>query len=304
MQLYFSNSRNFGDALNAWMWPKLIPEVLASDSNDLFVAIGTLLNDKVPAEPKKAVFGSGVGYGDRPAVIDDRWKIYCVRGPLSANTLGLNPDMAVTDPAALVSVLPHSELAPTGRVAFIPHWRSANYWDWDGLCKSVNIDYINPEWEVSKVLDRIRQSRLVVTEAMHGAILADCYRVPWIPVRMYEHILDYKWLDWCASMNLEYQPETLPPIYFGNRRIAIRLLRARQYIKSASSRAESIYDSSWGTLRSGWRRVVREDDIAIAHQLRTISETVNPTLSSESILDDRISELQHRLDMLRADYAR
>jgi len=36
--------------------------------------------------------------------------------------------------------------------------------------------------------------------------------VPWIPVVCYEHILAFKWEDWCLSLGLPYRPIRLPAI--------------------------------------------------------------------------------------------
>ena len=125
MKLYYYRTgvRNFGDDLNQWLWPKLIPELLDPTDGYLFVGIGTILSPRIPELPQKIVFGAGVGYGPKP-VLDESWKVYCVRGPLTAAALQLSPDMAITDPAILVSTL--SDLPPatvTGRIAFIPHFK-------------------------------------------------------------------------------------------------------------------------------------------------------------------------------------
>jgi len=61
---------------------------------------------------------------------------------------------------------------------------------------------------VQKTLTAIQQSRLLIAEAMHGAIVADALRVPWIPIRFHKHILPFKWRDWCASLNMSYDPVT------------------------------------------------------------------------------------------------
>ena len=41
---------------------------------------------------------------------------------------------------------------------------------------------------------------------MHGAIVADALRVPWIPVATNSTILSFKWQDWCSSIGVEYKP--------------------------------------------------------------------------------------------------
>jgi len=51
----------------------------------------------------------------------------------------------------------------------------------------------------------------VVTEAMHGAIVADTLRIPWVPVVCSPAILPFKWSDWTRSVELAYRPRLLPP---------------------------------------------------------------------------------------------
>lgn len=38
---------------------------------------------------------------------------------------------------------------------------------------------------------------------MHGAIVADTYRIPWIPIKLYPYINEFKWNDWALSLNIE-----------------------------------------------------------------------------------------------------
>ena len=59
---------NFGDDLNAWLWPRLIPELLDDRDDTLFVGIGSILDRRIPQEPRKIVFGTGVGYGLLPVL--------------------------------------------------------------------------------------------------------------------------------------------------------------------------------------------------------------------------------------------
>jgi hypothetical protein len=64
LKLHCYLHRNFGDGpLNTWLWPQLLPNMLHAESERLFVGIGSLLNDGLPAQPLKVIFGSGIGYG-------------------------------------------------------------------------------------------------------------------------------------------------------------------------------------------------------------------------------------------------
>lgn len=201
---------NFGDDLNAWLWPRLIPDLLDDDDGTLFVAIGSILDRRIPQEPQKVVFGTGVGYGLLP-VLDERWQIWCVRGPLTARALGLPARFAVTDPAALVRTVRTTPAAISHPVSFIPHFRSPRRAEvaglyLDKLCASIGVNYIDPRKGVEHVLAAIESSEMVLAEAMHGAIVADALRIPWVPVQLYDQILNLKWHDWCGSLGIKYKP--------------------------------------------------------------------------------------------------
>jgi succinoglycan biosynthesis protein ExoV len=97
--------------------------------------------------------------------------------------------------------------------AFIPHHRSAFNADWEDVCRQLGIRYIDPGAHVDVVVREIRRSNSIVTEAMHGAILADTFGIPWKAVSCYDHIFSFKWEDWCASLGLTYRPDRLPAIW-------------------------------------------------------------------------------------------
>ncbi|MGA7731197.1 MAG: hypothetical protein WCD37_07980 [Chloroflexia bacterium] len=201
---------NFGDDLNAWLWPRLIPGLLDEDESTLFVGIGSILDRRIPQEPQKVVFGTGVGYGLLP-VLDERWQICCVRGPLTARALGLPAHMSVTDPALLVRLVRTASAARVHSVSFVPHFRTpgraeALGVDLGELCASIGINYIDPRGNVEHVLTNIEASERVLAEAMHGAIVADALRIPWVPVQLFDQILNLKWHDWCGSLGVQYNP--------------------------------------------------------------------------------------------------
>jgi len=213
MKLYYWNheEKNFGDQLNPWLWQRLLPDFLDNDENTIFLGIGTLLNNRVPALPKKIIFGTGVGYGDKP-ILDDKWEFYGVRGPRSASTLGLPSSMALTDPAILLKLFTWPSPTKNGP-AFIPHYTSLNHYDWPDLCEKIGIRLIDPCWPVEKVIFEILSSTHLLCEAMHGAIVADTLRIPWTPIICYSHINDFKWHDWCESLALHYRPIIIPGVF-------------------------------------------------------------------------------------------
>ena len=60
---------NFGDELNAYLWPRLFPKACSSDKAIDFIGIGTILSPMVARTRRcKVVFGSGAGYWKVPQV--------------------------------------------------------------------------------------------------------------------------------------------------------------------------------------------------------------------------------------------
>src|SRR5438046_2640144 len=106
MKLFFWRGKhgikNFGDELNTRIWNQFIPGILDDNPETLFMGFGTILNQsQIPQARHLVIFSSGAGNGEVPKVAPN-WKIYCVRGPLSAQVLNIDRDRAVCDGAMLV----------------------------------------------------------------------------------------------------------------------------------------------------------------------------------------------------------
>jgi succinoglycan biosynthesis protein ExoV len=261
--------RNFGDELNPYLWPRLLPGAFARDDATQFVGIGTLLNNRLPAAPRTVVFGAGVGYYGPPRR-DDSWTIYCVRGPLSAKALELDASAAVTDPAMLLARVELPAAAPAAiRHAYIPHWQSAPD-AWRTVCERIGIGFIDPRWPPDEVLRALRSVDVLIAEAMHGAIVADALRIPWVAARTHAGIKSFKWQDWCASVDVEYAPAPLPTIWpeAGD---AGPVHRARR----------------WAKLRLA------------GYQLARLVKHGRPRLSAAAVLSSRLDQLEERLRRLQ-----
>ncbi len=202
---------NFGDDLNALLWPDILPPKVLEVDDLILVGIGSILNERrlkplYSCGKHVVIFGTGAAYRAVPRKIDD-WYIKAVRGPLTAAAIGL-PEAAITDGAALLVVAPslRPERCERDEILFIPHHYSVECGRWDLAARAAGMQFGDPRSPVPRILDQIARAKLVVTEAMHGAILADTLRVPWIPVIVSPIIDVFKWRDWTMSLGLDYRP--------------------------------------------------------------------------------------------------
>jgi succinoglycan biosynthesis protein ExoV len=300
LHYYTGKQPNFGDELNLLLWPRLIPDVLAQAPDMLFLGIGTILSHDTPAKLGKIVLGSGAGYR-RPPTLDSTWDILGVRGPLTARTLGLPQRMAITDPAVLLNQLYTAPVTIRHRIAFMPHHDSQRLADWRCICQQLGIHYIDPcSLATADIIDDIRRSGLLITEAMHGAIVADAFRVPWIPIVCYSHILRFKWEDWCLSLGMQYQPERLPAI--SNIPLNVSpLKRLRHWLKYPAVKLK-LLPERWSKLLP--RPSSPEELERATQQLALIAETQRGVrLSSDPVLQQARERFQDAIQLLRRYYA-
>jgi len=211
---YWTASTNFGDAMNGWLWKKVFPDRVAAEDDLRLVGVGSLIKKELSyvRGGRKIIFGTGSGYGDFPSPEAlAKWKVYFVRGPLTAKMLGLDAGLSIVDASWLIGRLP--EFAPPARKSgtiFIPHFSNDISAAWRGPCEKAGLEYVSPLGDSVDVIKRIASAELAVVESLHGAIIADFYRTPWIPLQLSKITLPFKWMDWCDSVGLQYRPFVMP----------------------------------------------------------------------------------------------
>lgn len=222
MRLVYHKGNNFGDKLNPIIFNHFIGELLDKNEDELFLGIGSILGLKQNLKGKKNVFTSGYAANDDPTYgsppkIDESYNILALRGPLTAELLGIDKNLAICDGAILISEIDDYKFTNNlkgNEVVFIPHHKSEEMYPfWDALCRDAGIVFVSPQEETEIVLERIASAKLVIAEAMHGAIVADTYRVPWIPIKSYPFINEFKWKDWGASLNLDIRFNLFPSLH-------------------------------------------------------------------------------------------
>lgn len=92
MKIFYYKSRNgnFGDDLNNWLWPQLIPNLQEINHADWLIGIGTILDGRIDSlEGKKIIAGAGYRPSKlgKPSMINS--KLIGVRGLLSCEHLSL-----------------------------------------------------------------------------------------------------------------------------------------------------------------------------------------------------------------------
>lgn len=206
---------NFGDDLNGVLWKHILSSELLEAEDVVLIGIGSILSQEwvgkfAGSKKKIIVLGSGTSYDLSPSNLSN-WSVLAVRGPFTAAAIGM-PDKAVTDGAILLADAPALIGSPQPRtdIIFMPHHRSIRTSPWKSIAESAGMRFVTPQQPVADVLAAFAQAKLVITEAMHGAIVADTLRIPWIPVIISPAVDEFKWRDWCTSMDLPFLPQALP----------------------------------------------------------------------------------------------
>lgn len=283
---------NFGDELNHYLMPKIVPVPFDDGSRDkkLLLGIGSIIFDEHPSEFQKIVLGAGYGGYTALPDISRNWQFYAVRGPRTAAALGLDPKLAVSDLAVMIARERDSTIVKRHKMGFMPHYKSMPRADWQAIAQQADVFFIDPTAPVETVLREMQSCETIATEAMHGAIVADALRVPWIAFRPNDPRHRVKWLDWAESLDLDLERHPLPPgslfeqLWNMNFRGSLSHRRlVRRYERPLKSIKLSRYQSN------------------AARQLRSMLQ-ITPQLSDEAVLQSKIDRFEEIIPRLVADH--
>jgi succinoglycan biosynthesis protein ExoV len=217
---------NFGDDLNPYIFNNLFPDLFSRTDDINFYGIGSILDARIPESQKNIIFGTGIR-GIQSDYPSKNWDIRFVRGPISAKALQCK---YIADSAYCLPLLPKSlfnpgKIAKKHKYSFVPYFRQTQNKELLKGFTDNGINIISPLAPLDEVLKEIAASEYVICGAMHGAIVADICRVPWVRftygVHGYEPrlISELKWADWIGSIGLDASKliEFYPPNINSNR---------------------------------------------------------------------------------------
>ncbi|MEM7551850.1 MAG: polysaccharide pyruvyl transferase family protein [Bacteroidota bacterium] len=293
MRLIYYKGNNFGDELSPFIFNKLLPNFFNDDATTLFYGIGSILGEQTFKEKaKRIIFSSGFGnYNGAPPKIDKDSDVICVRGPITAELLKIDKSKAVTDGALLLKSFDFPEVEKKYDFSFIPHWVSELKYPWKELCNEAGIHFISPMGDLDEVLTEIRKSKTIITEAMHGAIVADVFRIPWVPAKTYKDKYDIKWRDWTESLNLEFEPNKLHGLYDNTEFVVDK-------IKSSVNVPKGVIKGLIKTYKPVQNILFKSANVSTLSKLKS----KKPFLSSDSIIESKFNILLEKIEDIKNNY--
>jgi succinoglycan biosynthesis protein ExoV len=205
--------------------------------------------------------------------------------------MGLPEEMAIGDAGYMIrrcDIFGRHYTEDRCGVAFMPHFFTAT--STTGLrevCEGIGIRYIDTGEPEEAILAAIAGSKLLITEALHGAIISDALRVPWIAVKSSENIFEFKWRDFCASIRVDYAPVPI---------------RVRWDVRSFTGRhPRNLSRYVLNRLRSKASQALISPSDTAFDLLLAMGRP--PTLSSDAVLAGIDEGIQRRLDQFFEDCA-
>lgn len=159
------------------------------------------------------------------------------------------------------------------------------------LCEELNIKYISPRVEGDVGARMISGLDFLITEAMHGAIVADSYGVPRINITFSKGINLYKWEDYHYGVGLSKPVffHIRPTMFEGDHREP--MLRNKNLLFAAPI-------ANWG-FNSVVYRIIRFKLEEIIRATKPQAETKH---AIQANIESKIHELQCILDKTMRDY--
>ncbi|UNK70150.1 polysaccharide pyruvyl transferase family protein [Microbacterium sp. H1-D42] len=190
---------NFGDMLTPWLLPRYgIVPVYREPRRAQLIGVGSLL-EFVDREFSGVLWGTGL-MRDIAHPLPNVTAL-ALRGPLTAERLGLAVEPAYGDPGILVArhVAPPP---PDGRIAVVPHGHHRGHQRLTDLIDVADARVVNVHQGAVSAIREIAAARAVVTTSLHGLITADSYGIPafWTTLNPPLTGGDFKFRDYEATV--------------------------------------------------------------------------------------------------------
>lgn len=195
---------NWGDDLNEYLFTELtLKKIRFVPFNQLYFCpnveryslIGSIIGDF--NLDNTIIYGSGA-ITSNPELKGRPKKVLSVRGPLTRDVLlknGIECPPIYGDPALLVPLIYNPQTKFGDKIGVIPHYRTLES-NWIESLKKDNevliIDMSRYEkW--TDIIDSIVRCKMILSESLHGLIIAESYRIPSLWVEFIPHNYSWEW---------------------------------------------------------------------------------------------------------------
>lgn len=200
---YSNVPSNFGDELSAFIVSKVLDTAVRQvPKNEIgkLLGIGSILHQ---AKDNDVIWGSGInGKYLNKKIKAKNLTILSVRGPLTQKYLiecGYDVPAIYGDPAILAPLYYQAkEFNEKSEFSYVPHFSELGDID-EHLMKHV----INPTLPYKQVIDKICNSKLVLSSSLHGLILAETYGIPAVLIRSNPNEPIFKYEDYFRGTGRE-----------------------------------------------------------------------------------------------------
>ncbi len=176
--------RNFGDDLNGVLWPVLLPGFFDQVEDTQFLGIGSILDDRHHPDLTKLVAGAGFG-GYRPKrfsgqVMGSFIGSACKR---TCRFWACRPNLASATRRRCCRSRDFPRCASRETLASFRISKAQLRGAWPDVAAIAGATLIDPRDDPLTVMAAIGKCRVIMSESLHGVIVADALRVPWIAIR-------------------------------------------------------------------------------------------------------------------------
>lgn len=191
---------NFGDNLNNIIFESLGVKNCLYYRKDLqipdeptYLGLGTILGKRL-YKPVK-ILGSGSGQEGLKCNHD----YIFVRGKLTCKFLGIDEKFGKGDTAYFLKnwIQEKAAIVKKYEIGVIPHHKT--------IIQNDNLHIISPTLPVDEFVKKASQCKILLCEAMHGAICADILRIPFAPIEISNPLYYFKWNDWASVLDLKLE---------------------------------------------------------------------------------------------------
>lgn len=200
---------NVGDELNDFVVRRLtgrcplpVPRLVIPRPEKMYSLIGSTLG--FWNQEGSIIWGTGFRTA-QDTLVGNPSAILALRGPLSASRLKSSTSEEITfgDPAILMPDLLPASRKPNGSIGLIPHFRDLKQVsDVVPLAKDRNVRLLSVHQNVHHFIESLNSCDAVLTSSLHGAILADAYKIPNILFRGVESVGEtfFKFADYYSGV--------------------------------------------------------------------------------------------------------